>query len=537
MQNIRKILLVLPLIMILVLAAGLGFALLTFNDDDYRKGVVSLVNNLSDYRIEIEKPFTLKFLPLPALTTGRLKLRLPDAQTVLDFRDLKLVLQPVALLRGALKLKVAGRIDDRSSLEWLLPEELYFLNRLEFVGQLAVTDTELRVDDFKLKFGKNVLVADLQVSFAGDRPRIGGKIWTQTLHLDNFMKNFSTRLDAEPKEYFQPIETIKRKLGKPASQASLFSRQPFLLNFLHDFECDVKIAVDRVLGFNDVLKNLEINLNLKNNSLKLKPISFTFADGYFKTSLSLSASPGGKYEAKLKGSIDDINLVDALRCCGINSVVKGKLTVDVDLHSRGLSLHDLAAGLGGHLDMALEDGQVPGRTLKLIAVDMLGWSLQNILMEKEYVDISCCILSLQATSGALDCRAFMLESPDLQITGAGSVNLADETCDLVLYPKKKRAFWALVTPVTIKGNLQKPKVQAIPAKKTALFYSGLVFVPQFFIPAVGASCLWKMVSKDKEGVQGPCFEYLQKHPNQPSLPAYQSEKSIDKNPPNSAQVE
>ncbi len=108
MQNIRKILLVLPLIMILVLAAGLGFALLTFNDDDYRKGVVSLVNNMSDYRIEIEKPFTLKFLPLPALTTGRLKLRLPDAQTVLDFRDLKLVLQPVALLRGALKLKVAG---------------------------------------------------------------------------------------------------------------------------------------------------------------------------------------------------------------------------------------------------------------------------------------------------------------------------------------------------------------------------------------------------------------------------------------------
>ena len=54
------------------------------------------------------------------------------------------------------------------------------------------------------------------------------------------------------------------------------------------------------------------------------------------------------------------------------------------------------------------------------------------------------------------------------ITGAGTANLTTETCDLTLYPKKKRKFWALVTPVNIKGPIQDPQVITIPIKTVAL---------------------------------------------------------------------
>ena len=145
----------------------------------------------------------------------------------------------------------------------------------------------------------------------------------------------------------------------------------------------------------------------------------------------------------------------------------------------------------------------------LIAVDMLGWSLHRAMMKKKYADISCAILGLEAENGVLECRTFILEAPIIRITGAGTVDLTTEICDLTLYPKKKKKLWATVTPVTIKGPLRKPTVRAIPVKTAAILYGGALLAPQFFLPAIGLNYLWEMVSKDKDGVQSPCFEHLQ----------------------------
>jgi hypothetical protein len=165
MQKILKILFFLPLVLIIILTAVLGFAYLTFDDDDYRKGLVRLVNNLSDYQIEIEEPFTLQFSRRPALTAAEVKLKLSGESETLVFRDLDLVLTPAALLRGELELKVAGLIDDRATLEWLLPQGLYVLARVKLSGQVTATGSKLRIREFKAQ-GSNLQGVDVAV--AGD---------------------------------------------------------------------------------------------------------------------------------------------------------------------------------------------------------------------------------------------------------------------------------------------------------------------------------------------------------------------------------
>ena len=361
-----------------------------------------------------------------------------------------------------------------------------------------------------------MLEADFTAFFAAKPQKFSGQVKARKLYLDDFLARSDSVPEAESKAPVPPVDAAKKPVKKTQSKEPLFSRQPFSLEALRDLDCDVDIdiSVDQVHGFKEVLKDFAIGLKIHGDQLNIDPVSFIFEGGYVKASLKMDELAAG-HEVKLKGAIDDLDLVDTLRIFGVDSVVTGKLTINVDLPSHGLSPHDLAANLGGNLDMALEDGQVPSHTLNLIAVDMLGWSFRRMLMKKKYAVINCGILSLLAESGVLGCRAFILEAPSLRITGAGSVDLVDETCDLVLYPKKKRNFLAVVTPLTIKGNLQDPTIRAIPAKKAVVLYGGSLLAPQFFLPTVGVNYLWEMVTKDKGGVQSPCFEYLHQSQQQP----------------------
>ncbi len=665
MRKSLKIFLVLLFVLIFSVTAALALVFLTFDDDDYRRGLVSLVNTLTDYRIEIEDPFTLRLSQEPALAAAAVRVLLPGKPEELIFHKVDLVLTPAALLQGQIQLEVAGLVADPASLKWLLPRELYALNSVSLAGQVTATDSELsirefkawgsnpqgvkidvagaglindfsapqpfseldllinvvspdscslkgylpddlpelgpvhgslrlvavsdselaveeidldfgmpdklslkaegriakipvapgtintgidlkltvqapqtedigrlldqplpevgalaitgrvqgsgkefQVEKFKLSFGRTVIGADLKVSFAGKVPEVDGQIAVQTLYLDDFLPQLVASQTTEAKDSVENSNSTENPDGKNLHDEPLFSQQPFpLLDWLHDLDCDIDITIDRVIGFQKMLRNFELGVKIKNDTLSIDPVVFVFDGGYVKASLlmdDIEAVP----EIALKCAVDDLDLVDALSSFDLSSPVTGKLTVNADLHSRGISAHELVTNLNGRFEVALEEGRVPSHTLNLVAVDMLGWSFRRALMKQKYADINCGILGLQVDKGVLECRTFILEAPSLRITGAGTVDLTTETCDLTLYPKKKKKFWATVTPVTIKGPLRNPTVRAIPVKMVAILYGGSLLAPQFFLPAIGLNYLWEMVSKDKNGVQSPCFEHL-----------------------------
>jgi hypothetical protein len=164
--------------------------------------------------------------------------------------------------------------------------------------------------------------------------------------------------------------------------------------------------------------------------------------------------------------------------------------------------------VNGDFSVNLQEGTIPSSILKLIAIDILGWSFSKALMQKKYSKINCCVLSLAAEQGTLEIRALIFDSKNMTISGAGTIDLAAETCDLTLYPKKKKKFWATVTPVSIKGELRDPQVLAVPFTKATLLYGGAILAPQFFLPAIGINYLWEMVAKNGKPEKNPCLEFL-----------------------------
>ena len=646
--------------------AVLGFVLSTFNNDDYRKSLIFLVDHLTDCNIEIVEPFSCEISAAPKFDMAGLKLFRPETTDPLAFQNLKLELKLPPLLRGQLHMKVATQIKEPKTLKWLLPKELLALDSVALTTELF-TDTStlnfqnLKVDgrnkqglalkltgagliedfsaqqplsklnllikvdapesrslhgylpddlpemgpvkgslrliaispsalaakdinldfgrkdklyvqakgeisnipvdpkiintdiDFHLSlqaaetkalekllqrslpeigpvtaevdfrgsqekfnlnnfsghFGKTTMTADIEGSFAGALPQITGKIVIPTLFPDDFLEPANNTL-AEPKTSASDKDKLpdhKDTNIKKHDQTNLFSRRPFPRNWLHKFNCDIHLVINNIEGFQKNLKDLEMRVNLNSGKLSVNPAKLIFRDGYTQISLFVDDT-GSIPEVKLECDLDDLDLTDLLTYFDASSPVAGKLTAHVQMSSQGLSLHDLAANLSGNFGTALEKGVVPNHILKLIAVDLLGWSFDQALMKKKYAEINCCVLSLMANQGKLEIRPFIFDSDNLTITGAGTIDLETETCDLTLYPKKKRKFWAMITPVTISGSLRDPLIIAIPVKKAALLYGGVLLAPQFFLPAIGINYLWEMVAKDGEDVESPCLEYL-----------------------------
>ncbi|RLB69848.1 MAG: hypothetical protein DRH04_04510 [Deltaproteobacteria bacterium] len=753
MKKILKIFLLTVGGLLLLLVVAAGFLLATCDNDDYGRGLVFLVDQLTDYRLELGDSCSVNLSAAPAFSTATLKIFRPGHSESLSFRNVEITLFPAALLHGHVKVKVAGLVNEKKTLSWLLPRELYALNSVEFSGlvaigpsmlklqkikargrtsrgavlelsgrgkindfsaaqpfssldflvkvaspvstdfagylpdglpelgpvhgtlrlaarsprDLAVKDLQLdfaaggamhlrvegkiakipvdprvvnsgidlditlkapqtasiatlvglplpelgpvqisaslrgskkasqvrnfnmsagiddnlrlkaagefefgdftvggpvplrkinlegvfnapagsellsasaekgwkvpssgplaatfqlhgdgkviRLTEFSGRIGQSNLSAALELLLAGKRPRLSGLVTVQTVYLDDIFPRLAIPLPEESEERNGDPLPVEGKTDKKSSSRStvFFDQKPLPLLWLLRCGCDVDVdlSVARLLdaGQTEILHNLDVAVKLENNVFSLDPVSFGYEGGYVKARLLIDDDevPSLSFAA----DADDLDLVQALRCVGLSSPLTGKVTLDADLHSRGKTVHELAANLGGRFEAALEEGRIPTHTLALVAVDLLGWSFNRTVMKRRYVDISCGVIGIQADQGVLTCKA-LLDTPNVLVTGAGSIDLGSETCDLVLNPKKKRKFWAVVTPVTMKGPLRDPDVRAIPVASAAILSGGVLLAPQFFLPAIGLNYLWEMLSKDKSGVKSPCFERLRR---------------------------
>lgn len=58
-----------------------------------------------------------------------------------------------------------------------------------------------------------------------------------------------------------------------------------------------------------------------------------------------------------------------------------------------------------------------------------------------------------------------MDSPKIRARGAGTINLADETLDVVINPQRKRAFFNRRSAVRINGSLRNPSAFTLTLQK------------------------------------------------------------------------
>ena len=110
---------------------------------------------------------------------------------------------------------------------------------------------------------------------------------------------------------------------------------------------------------------------------------------------------------------------------------------------------------------------------------------------------------MQFENGKGAIEVLYLDTPAVRARGAGSVNLADETLDVVINPTAKKRLFKSSSPVRIQGQLGNPSVKKVPVKEAAIL-AGQIFAPFVTLPARALGYLWSLIRNDKDE-NSPCI--------------------------------
>ena len=163
----------------------------------------------------------------------------------------------------------------------------------------------------------------------------------------------------------------------------------------------------------------------------------------------------------------------------------------------------------------MRNGKLSAPLADLVFWDVAGWAWKKAT-DKNFYDITCGVADYTIDKGVISTKAFILDTKNITITGAGTIDLSREQVDYVLVPDKKSLdIITKADPVNIKGPLNDPKVSTFPlravAKKTAtalVTVGAIIFAPVAPFIVIPAASAWYLKGEVNIGNgESACLEY------------------------------
>jgi hypothetical protein len=96
----------------------------------------------------------------------------------------------------------------------------------------------------------------------------------------------------------------------------------------------------------------------------------------------------------------------------------------------------------------------------------------------------------------------------LSIDGTATLDLGQETIDLVLLPEQKQRLRKDTGALTVNGPLNNPQVETSTGGAVAATVGGVILIPEIIVPVFLVEQVWKLVTSDDDT---GCTEYLEAH--------------------------
>jgi hypothetical protein len=175
----------------------------------------------------------------------------------------------------------------------------------------------------------------------------------------------------------------------------------------------------------------------------------------------------------------------------------------VEIVSSGFSEHELASNLSGKLSFSLEKARVPKKYVEFLTADLFSFLFRSVTFEDSYATLHCVLTGIEIDQGVAKTVLLFGDGPRLAVDGTATVDLGQETIDMVLLPKAKKRLKLDYSQITVKGPLANPEVKA-----TGTVASAAILLPEVVVPVFLAEQVWKFFSSDdKTG----CSDYIEDH--------------------------
>ena len=226
---------------------------------------------------------------------------------------------------------------------------------------------------------------------------------------------------------------------------------------LRSMDADVTYAARNVRAPNLPLETVSLTAKLDKGVLTLDPIAFKFPSGDLRGNASIDARknvPVSRVDLRVR----NIRLEQFIPAVDGARPLSGTMLGRARLTGAGDSVHKAAAAADGAVTVVIPRGQIRQAFAELMGIDATKGLFMLLAKDQSPTEIRCALADFQVTNGAMVARNIVFDTGVVIVNGSGTVNLDDESMDLVFKgkPKKFRAV-RLAAPITVGGRLAEPK--------------------------------------------------------------------------------
>jgi len=242
----------------------------------------------------------------------------------------------------------------------------------------------------------------------------------------------------------------------------VFTTEPFPVEGLRAMNVTATISADKVKVSEAIMvTDMTMNMSLKDGDLRLGNLGGKAFGGTVSGDLSLSSrrSPA-RMQATL--TIADLDYGTVLKAFDISEDVNGNISMNIDVNGQGNSPRAMASSLNGSSEVIALDGIITNQLLAVVASG-LDNIMKPLLGGANSTKLNCFVSRISMQSGRAVSKDFVVDSPVFSVAGEGTIDLRDESIDLLFDTNtREAALVSLAIPFRVKGTLANPKAALDP---------------------------------------------------------------------------
>lgn len=310
-------------------------------------------------------------------------------------------------------------------------------------GQLDHRGEIWTFTDFAGVVGESDLNGDLEIDTAPETPTMTAELYSQRLEFTD-LAGF---IGADPGP-----DTDELADGK------LFPETPVDLERLRAMDMQVHFVADRIGAPGYAIDSMDATLELTGGRAVVAPLTFGIAGGTLSGSLILNGREDVP-SAAADMQLDGVAISEFFAGSQFAQEMGGLLRGRVELAGSGASLADMLGRGDGRLALVMTEGTISAVMVELSGLDIAEYLALEFTEGDVRLPIACMAVDFDVVDGIGTSRTFLLDTSDSFIAGQGTVDLGNETVELVVVSDPKDfSLLSLNAPIYVEGPFIDPSI-------------------------------------------------------------------------------
>lgn len=206
------------------------------------------------------------------------------------------------------------------------------------------------------------------------------------------------------------------------------------LQALRDFNAQIKLKADLVTYRGMAINQLAVQANNQRGLLTVATLSGKLASGDFSLPGSLDAR-ANKPLIRLQPQLRQIELGAVLKAFGLPSALTGTFSMQGDLSGDRFTTHSFEHRWQGTAELSMQNAQLHGLNIQQLIQQAVARNDNSVRGEdsyQRYTAVQQMHAKASLSKGQITLSELTAESPVMNLTGSGSLDMPGKQCDLTL---------------------------------------------------------------------------------------------------------